>query len=83
MKITFRLDVFLFNPTNSELSNCFQPTQNSEESKVSMVKECRCPLCVLRVGIEEFRNKMFIREFETTGLCQGCLDTIFGYTVAW
>ena len=51
--------------------------------KVPVGKECRCPLCALRVDIKELRNKMFIREFETTGLCQGCLDTIFGYTVAW
>jgi hypothetical protein len=34
LEITFRLDVFLFNPTTSELSNYFQPTQNSEEPKV-------------------------------------------------
>ena len=50
---------------------------------VTKVGECRCPLCSLRVDIEEFRNKMFIREFETTGMCQGCMDTIFGYKVAW
>ena len=53
------------------------------EHNVAMVKECRCPLCALRVDIEEFRNKVFIREFETTGLCQGCLDMVFGYKVAW
>jgi hypothetical protein len=51
--------------------------------KVDLVTECRCPLCTLRVDIEEFRNKMFVREFETTGLCQGCMDTVFGYNVAW
>ena len=51
--------------------------------KVPMVNECRCPLCSLRVDIEKFRNKVFIREFETTGLCQGCMDTVFGYKVAW
>jgi len=50
---------------------------------VTKVEECRCPLCTLRVDIEEFRNKMFVREFETTGLCQGCMDTVFGYNVAW
>ena len=50
---------------------------------VAKVGECRCPLCSLRVDIEEFRNKMFIRKFETTGMCQGCMDTIFGYKVAW
>ena len=50
---------------------------------VAKVKDCRCPLCALRVDIEEFRSIMFVREFETTGLCQGCMDTVFGYNVAW
>lgn len=51
--------------------------------KVDLVTECRCPLCALRVDVEEFRNKVFVKEFETTGLCQGCLDLAFGYKVAW
>lgn len=51
--------------------------------EVSTVEECRCPLCALRVDIKEFRNKMFVREFETTGLCQGCLDSVYGYKIAW
>jgi len=50
---------------------------------VAKGEDCRCPLCALRVDIEEFRNKVFIREFETTGMCQGCLDTVFGYKIAW
>jgi hypothetical protein len=33
LKIRFKLDVFFLNPTTSELSNYFQPTQNSEEPK--------------------------------------------------
>jgi len=48
-----------------------------------MVKECRCPLCSLEINIKEFRNKLFVKEFETTGLCQGCLDMFFGYRIAW
>ena len=51
--------------------------------KVDLVTECRCPLCALKVDVEEFRNKVFVKEFETTGLCQGCLDLAFGYKVAW
>ena len=50
---------------------------------VAKVKDCRCPLCALRIDIEEFRNKMFVREFETTRLCQGCMDMVFGYNIAW
>jgi len=31
LKITFKLGVFLFNPTTLELSNYFRPIQNNEE----------------------------------------------------
>ena len=48
-----------------------------------MVKDYICPLCTDRVDKEEFRNEVFIREFESSGLCQGCQDTVFGYKVAW
>lgn len=51
--------------------------------EVATVKECRCPLCEDRVDKEEFRNEVFIKEFERSGLCQGCQDTVFGYKVAW
>lgn len=51
--------------------------------EIAIVEECRCPLCADRVDEEEFRNEVFIREFERSGLCQGCQDTVFGYKVAW
>jgi hypothetical protein len=51
--------------------------------EVAMVESCRCPLCAESVDEEEFRNEVFIREFESSGLCQGCQDTVFGYKVAW
>jgi len=51
--------------------------------KVRMVEECTCPLCAEKVDKNEFRNEVFIKEFESSGLCQGCQDTVFGYKVAW
>jgi hypothetical protein len=51
--------------------------------EVSMVEECRCPLCADRVDEEEFKNEVFMREFENSGLCQECQYTVFGYKVAW
>jgi hypothetical protein len=53
------------------------------EQKIAMIKDIRCPLCSERVDKKEFRNKVFKREFEITGLCQSCLDMVFGYNVAW
>ncbi len=48
-----------------------------------MVEKCRCPLCADGVDEEEFRNDVFMREFERSGLCQECQDMVFGYKVAW
>ena len=51
--------------------------------EVAIVEDCRCPFCTERVDEDEFRNEVFLREFESSGLCQGCQDTVFGYKVAW
>lgn len=51
--------------------------------EVATVDTCICPLCTEIVNENEFRNKSFIKEFESSGLCQGCQDTVFGYRVAW
>ncbi len=51
--------------------------------EVAMVEGCRCPLCTERVDEDEFRNEVFIKEYESSGLCQECLDMVFGYKVAW
>jgi len=50
---------------------------------VSLVKECKCPLCADKVNKKEFRNDVFKKEFERSGLCQECQDTVFGYKIAW
>jgi hypothetical protein len=51
--------------------------------EVGKVEECTCPLCAEKINKKEFRNKTFIKEFESSGLCQGCQETVFGYKVAW
>ena len=35
--------------------------------EVSIVTECKCPLCADRVNTEEFKNETFIKEFERSG----------------
>lgn len=45
--------------------------------------ECKCPLCTEKVNEGEFRSEAFIKEFKSSGLCQECQDTVFGYRVAW
>jgi hypothetical protein len=47
------------------------------------LKNCRCTLCADRVDTKEFRNEIFVNEFENSGPGQGCPDAVFGYKVAW
>jgi protein-disulfide isomerase len=51
--------------------------------KIMMFKDYRCSVCGERVNKGEFRNEVFMREFKSSGLCQECQDTVFGYKVAW
>ncbi|OEC90954.1 hypothetical protein A9239_03940 [Methanosarcina sp. A14] len=51
--------------------------------EVETVAKCICPLCEERVDEDEFRSEAFVKEFKSSGLCQGCQDTVFGYKVAW
>jgi hypothetical protein len=51
--------------------------------KFKMVEDCRCPICAEKVYKSGFRNEVFVREFESSGMCQECLETVFGYKVAW
>ena len=48
-----------------------------------MGKNFICPLCEEIVDEEGFRSEAFIGEFKKSGLCQDCLDIVFGYRVAW
>jgi hypothetical protein len=51
--------------------------------KFAMVKTFRCSLCAEWVNKKEFRNEVFMKEFESSWLCQECQDTVFGYKIAW
>jgi len=66
---------------NIEQKTCLRALGSGLE--VAIVEVCRCPSCADRVDEDEFRNEVFIKEFESSGLCQGCQDTVFGYKVAW
>jgi hypothetical protein len=66
---------------NIEQKSCLRALGFGRE--VAIVEDCRCPSCADRVDEDEFRNEVFMKEFESSGLCQGCQDTVFGYKVAW
>ena len=40
------------------------------------INENRCPICGKPIG--EFRDKLSIKEYEVSGMCQKCQDDTFG-----
>ena len=43
------------------------------------IKEGKCPFCGKNINVEnEFRDQLSKREFEISGLCQSCQDSVFG-----
>lgn len=46
--------------------------------EVKEVKQGNCPICKNQIKINDFKDKLSIKEFEISGLCQKCQDEIFG-----
>lgn len=42
----------------------------------NLMKANKCPTC--KKDIKEFRNQISKREFEISGMCQQCQDSVFG-----
>lgn len=42
------------------------------------VKQNRCPFCGKPIKAEEFRDRLSVKEFYISGLCQECQDKTFG-----
>jgi len=48
------------------------------EREVRMAEEGLCPFCGKEVNIDDFRDKISLKDFGVTGLCQGCQDKTYG-----
>jgi hypothetical protein len=42
------------------------------------IDEKRCPMCGVVILMGNFRDPISAREYEISGMCQGCQDQIFG-----
>lgn len=42
------------------------------------IDEGDCPTCGKPIKVEDFRNKISIKEFQISGMCQECQDEVFG-----
>jgi len=43
---------------------------------VQAIRDSRCPVCKKQIGA--FRNDLSIREYNISGMCQACQDSVFG-----
>jgi hypothetical protein len=48
------------------------------EEEVQNVEQNRCPFCKKEIDENDFRDELSKREYKISGLCQACMDSIFG-----
>lgn len=47
------------------------------ENEVTLVENFICPMCKTDLAGHKFRDKLSLKEFTISGLCQKCQDNIF------
>jgi hypothetical protein len=47
-------------------------------NEVEAVEHKICPMCNNPINIDRFRDRLSIKEYSISGLCQACQDKIFG-----
>lgn len=45
---------------------------------VKAIEAKKCPFCKKPINDKDFRNPISKKEFEISGLCQSCQDSVFG-----
>jgi len=45
--------------------------------EVEKVNQGKCPFCSKKVDLSDFRDKLSIKEFNQSGICQSCQDKHF------
>lgn len=51
------------------------------DEELQAIKEKKCPLCKKYIGCNEFRDRLSIKEYYISGLCQKCQDDMFGFDI--
>lgn len=45
--------------------------------QVLAVENKICPICYANINMDEFRDKLSLKEYHISGMCQSCQDKIF------
>ena len=48
------------------------------EKAVELVEENKCPVCKKTIDMKSFADELSIAEYNLSGMCQACQDSIFG-----
>jgi hypothetical protein len=46
--------------------------------EVKAVEASKCPFCHTEINMNDFKDKLSLKEFKISGLCQKCQDKTFG-----
>jgi len=57
---------------NTEIMNLFFPEE------LERIKKGKCPLCDKNIDPTEFKDKLSVKEFRISGMCQSCQIKMFG-----
>jgi len=45
---------------------------------VKDVEKKKCPFCKIEINEKDFRDRLSLKEYYISGLCQKCQDKVFG-----
>ncbi|KKN27772.1 hypothetical protein LCGC14_0861220 [marine sediment metagenome] len=46
--------------------------------ELERIRNNQCPICCCNIDITKFKDKLSLKEFHISGLCQKCQDKMFG-----
>ena len=46
--------------------------------ELEKIRSNRCPFCACEINITKFKDRLSLKEFHISGLCQECQDKTFG-----
>jgi len=48
------------------------------KKEIKLAEQKKCPFCKKSIDLNSFRDKLSLKEYEISGLCQECQDEMFG-----